>query len=39
MHLLGTVVLYIALVLTIFSGCNYFYLFYRDWRANLKVSL
>ena len=39
MHTLGTLVLYIALVLTIFSGCNYFYLFYRDWRANLKAPL
>ena len=34
-HLIGTVVLYIALVLTIFSGCNYFYLFYRQWRDHL----
>jgi CDP-diacylglycerol--glycerol-3-phosphate 3-phosphatidyltransferase len=39
MHLLGTVVLYIALVLTIFSGCNYFYQFYREWRASVKGSL
>ena len=39
MHLLGTVVLYIALVLTIFSGCNYFYQFYREWRASIKGSL
>ncbi|MBQ8744236.1 MAG: CDP-diacylglycerol--glycerol-3-phosphate 3-phosphatidyltransferase, partial [Mailhella sp.] len=38
MHLLGTVVLYIALVLTIFSGCNYFYLFYRDWSREKKQS-
>ena len=34
-HLIGTVVLYIALILTIFSGCNYFYLFYRQWRDHL----
>ena len=39
MHLLGTVVLYIALVLTIFSGCNYFYQFYREWRASFRRSL
>ncbi len=39
MHMLGTVVLYIALVLTIFSGGNYFYLFYRDWKSNLNPSL
>ncbi len=36
-HLIGTIVLYIALVLTVFSGCNYFYLFYRDWRSTLTV--
>ena len=39
MHLLGTLILYIALVLTIFSGCNYFYQFYREWRASVKGSL
>ena len=39
MHLLGTLILYIALVLTIFSGCNYFYQFYREWRASIKGSL
>ena len=32
MHTIGSFVLYIALILTIFSGCNYFYLFYCDWR-------
>ena len=36
MHTIGTAVLYIALILTIFSGCNYFYLFYRDWRRQNK---
>lgn len=39
MHTLGTLILYIALVLTIFSGCNYFYQFYREWRASVKGSL
>jgi len=39
MHLLGTLILYIALVLTIFSGCNYFYQFYREWRASVKGTL
>jgi CDP-diacylglycerol--glycerol-3-phosphate 3-phosphatidyltransferase len=39
MHLLGTLILYVALVLTIFSGCNYFYQFYREWRASIKGSL
>ena len=39
MHLLGSLILYIALVLTIFSGCNYFYQFYREWRASIKGSL
>ncbi len=36
-HLIGTVILYIALVLTIVSGCNYFHVFYRDWHSTLSV--
>ena len=39
MHTLGSLILYIALVLTIFSGCNYFYQFYREWRASVKGTL
>ncbi len=35
-HLLGTIFLYVALVLTIFSGVNYFMLFYRDWRGQIS---
>ncbi|MBP3730506.1 MAG: CDP-diacylglycerol--glycerol-3-phosphate 3-phosphatidyltransferase [Mailhella sp.] len=35
-HLLGSIFLYVALLLTIFSGANYFYVFYRDWRSNLS---
>jgi len=31
-HYIGMILLYIALVLTVFSGCNYFFNFYRDWK-------
>ena len=33
-HQLGIFILYIALVLTVFSGINYFYRFYHDWAAS-----
>lgn len=33
MHETGLVLLYISLVLTVFSGCNYFLVFYRDWQS------
>ncbi len=36
MALLGTVILYAALLLTVFSGVNYFISFYRDWRSSLS---
>ena len=36
-HAIGMILLYIALALTVFSGCNYFLIFYRNWR--LKESL
>jgi len=29
--LIGTVVLYVALALTVFSGGNYLYNFYKNW--------
>jgi len=32
MHPIGMFLLYIALALTVFSGCNYFHNFYRDWK-------
>lgn len=34
MHDLGILILYIALLLTVVSGINYFYMFYRDWLAS-----
>lgn len=34
MHSVGIVLLYMALVLTVFSGCNYFLAFFRDWRGS-----
>lgn len=37
MHMIGMILLYIALALTVFSGCNYFLVFFRNWR--LKGSL
>ncbi len=36
--LLGAILLYVALILTIFSGVNYFILFYRDWRLSLSAN-
>ena len=33
MHAIGIFLLYIALVLTVFSGGNYFLNFYRDWKG------
>ena len=35
-HGLGLFILYIALILTIVSGVNYFYRFYCDWSATQK---
>lgn len=32
-HFWGTLVLYVAVVLTVYSGGNYFYRFYRSWAA------
>lgn len=32
MHLIGQILLYIALLLTVFSGCNYFFHFIRVWK-------
>jgi len=37
-HLLGTILLYVALALTIFSGVNYFALFYSDWHKQLSAT-
>lgn len=34
MHEIGLVLLYISLIMTVFSACNYFWAFYRDWVAN-----
>lgn len=34
-HAIGLTLLYISLVLTVFSGCNYFVGFYRQWRDNI----
>ena len=33
---IGSAILWIALALTIFSGCNYFINFYREWQAGLS---
>ena len=38
LHLLGTFLLYIALVLTILSGLNYFYKFYGIWREKDRAA-
>lgn len=38
MHEIGIFLLYIALLLTIFSGCNYFLNFFRNWRAKTMAS-
>lgn len=32
----GKFLLYIALALTVFSGCNYFQTFFRHWRKNMQ---
>ncbi len=37
-HMLGNFLLYIALVLTIFSGLNYFYRFYGTWRESGRTA-
>ena len=37
-HLIGNFLLYIALVLTIFSGLNYFFKFYGIWRENDRAA-
>ncbi|MCH5277230.1 MAG: CDP-diacylglycerol--glycerol-3-phosphate 3-phosphatidyltransferase [Desulfovibrionaceae bacterium] len=37
MHTLGIFILYIALLLTILSGINYFYRFFRDWAAGQRA--
>lgn len=34
LHEIGTFLLYMALALTVFSGCNYFLVFFRNWRSN-----
>ena len=39
LDLLGMVILYAALLLTVFSGVNYFISFYRDWRTGLSPNL
>lgn len=36
MHLIGNFLLYIALVLTIISGANYFFGFYKTWLENSR---
>lgn len=36
-HAIGEILLYIALVLTVFSGCNYFYNFFRTILAREKA--
>lgn len=33
--IIGSSILWIALILTIFSGCNYFINFYKEWQAGL----
>ncbi len=37
-HFLGTLFLYVALVLTVFSGVNYFISFYNDWHSQLSAT-
>lgn len=37
MHELGIFILYIALLLTLLSGINYFYQFFRDWAAQQRT--
>lgn len=39
MHGIGIFLLYIALVLTVFSGCNYFLHFYRDWKRSATTQV
>lgn len=36
MHLIGLVLLYLALVMTVFSGVNYLYSFYKNWLNGLE---
>lgn len=36
MHSIGMFFLYVALILTVYSGCNYFFNFYRDWQKKLS---
>ncbi len=38
LDILGSVLLYVALFLTVFSGVNYFLMFYKDWRASLSAT-
>jgi CDP-diacylglycerol--glycerol-3-phosphate 3-phosphatidyltransferase len=35
-HSIGIFLLYIALALTVFSGCNYFFNFYREWKRKAE---
>ena len=37
LHSLGIFLLYIALALTVFSGCNYFLFFFRNWRSRESI--
>ena len=37
MHGIGMFLLYLALLLTVFSGCNYFLNFFRDWKSKTAV--
>jgi CDP-diacylglycerol--glycerol-3-phosphate 3-phosphatidyltransferase len=36
MHLIGLALLYLALVMTVFSGVNYLYSFYKNWLNGLE---
>lgn len=37
MHLIGTILLYLALVMTVFSGGNYLYTFYKNWLQGTNI--
>jgi CDP-diacylglycerol--glycerol-3-phosphate 3-phosphatidyltransferase len=37
LHMIGLFLLYIALILTVFSGCNYFLSFFQDWRRKTAI--
>lgn len=38
LHTIGLILLYISLVMTVFSGCNYFLRFYKDWLSKNPIS-